>query len=95
MRGGGNKQLPVGPAIPLGREGQAPSCLGWLSLSHFWQPPDLLSVWSDDVPGMGADFEVPVSSAWLKTQWPGCCLGVSNGNDLKVPLDNMHLHLPD
>lgn len=67
--------------------------MGGLDLSHRRQPPDLLRLESDDVPGVGADFEVPVSSALLRTQRPAWCLGVSDGNDPKASLEVLGLHL--
>ena len=72
--------------------GSRASWLGWLDLFHRRQPPALLSLESDDVPGMGADFEVPVSSALLRTPWPAWCLGVSDGSDPKASLEGLCFH---
>lgn len=81
------------PFPGLRGSGSRASWLGWLDLSHCWQPPDLLSLEADDVRGMGADFELPVSSALLRTQWPAWCLGVSDGNDPKASLEGLCLHV--
>lgn len=80
-------------AIAREGTGSKASRLGWLDPSHHQQPPDQLILEPSDVPGVGADFGLPVSVVLLRIHQPAWCRGATDGNDPMASLENLCFRL--